>query len=262
MTLDQRLTQAMQHIANEVVAPQVDVAAVRSTARAHRIRVASVAATAAAALVLVTATALVGGRDTSAPEPANTTPAPQPSLTMPSMLTFRSSVYDLTIRYPSEWIPYAATRKWTWQANVKDWKGSAQDHLLAPQDSPAGDVRVSAWAAPIDPDTKEESTAYLVAFAEDFCKKSGNSPCNGIADRAVELCVEKRDCHPGLLVPFKEDVQAFFSGGSYPTDAMTIVTVWRPEWEDSVRPYGGARKLLESFLSTMDVWPNTTPSRP
>jgi hypothetical protein len=262
MTLDQRLTQAMQHIADDVIAPQVDVAAVRSTARAHRIRVASVAATAATALILVAATALIGGRDTSAPEPAKTTPVPQPSLTTPSMLTFKSSLYDLTLRYPSDWTPYAATQKWSWQANVKDWKGLAQDHVMSPDDPRAGEVRVSAWAAPIDPDTRKETTAYLMAFAEDYCKKSGNSPCTGIADRAVELCVEKPDCHPGLLVPFKDNVQAFFSGGNYPTDAMTIVAVWRPEWEDSVRPYGGARRLLESFLSTMDVWPNTTPSRP
>lgn len=260
MTMDQRLSQAMQHIAADVIAPQVDVAAVRSTARAHRIRVASVAATAAAALVLVAATALVGGRDTSAPEPANTTPAPQPSLTMPSMLTFKSSLYDLTIDYPIGWTPYAATQKWSWAANVKDWKGLAQDHFMSPE-ARTGDVRVSAWAAPIDPN-RNESTAYLVAFAEDFCTKSGNSPCTGIADRAVELCVEKRDCHPGLLVPFKDNVQAYFSGGTYPEDAMTIVAVWRPEWDNSVRPYGGARKLLETFLSTMDIWPNTRPSQP
>jgi hypothetical protein len=257
MTLDQRLTQAMQHIADDVIVPQLDLGAVRATARTHRIRVASVAATAAAALVLVAATALLGGRDTTAPEPANTTPAPQPSLSMPSTLTFTSSLYDLTVDYPQGWTPYVATQKWSWEANVKDWKGPAQDHFLSPE---GGSVRVSAWAAPIDPATRKESTAYLVAFAQDYCEQSGNSPCTGIADRAVELCVEKRDCHPGLLVPFKEDVQAFFSGGSYPTDVMTIVAVWRPEWDNSVRPYGGARKLLESFLSTMDVWPKTTPS--
>ena len=262
MTFDQRLTQAMQHVADDVIVPQVDVAAVRSTARAHRIRMASVAATAAAALVLVAATALVGGRDTSAPEPAHTTPVPQPSLAMPSTLTFKSSLYDLTLRYPVDWTPYAATQTWSWQANVKDWKGLAQDHFMAPDDSGTGDVRVSVWKAPIDPDTRKESTAYLVAFAEDYCTKSVNSPCTGIADRAVELCVGKRECHPGLLVPYEDNVQAIFSGGSYGQDAMTIVVVWRPEWDDSVRRYGGARKLLESFLSTMDVWPNTTPSRP
>ena len=68
--------------------------------------------------------------------------------------------------------------------------------------------------------------AYLQDWIENYCEESGNSPCSGIDDRAVELCLEKWDCHPGLLVPFKYDVQAFFSGGIYAQDAMTVVAVW------------------------------------
>ena len=87
-----------------------------------------------------------------------------------------------------------------------------------------------------------------MAWVEDYCERSGNSPCDGIADRAVELCLEARDCHPGLLVPFGDDVQAFFSGGIYSSNAMTIVAVWESEAAPSVTPYGGAQRLLESFL--------------
>ena len=90
-------------------------------------------------------------------------------------------------------------------------------------------------------------------------RTSGNSPCTGIADRAVELCLEKWDCHPGLLVPFENDVQAFFSGGIYAQDAMTVVAVWRAESSRHVARYGGSRRLLEAFLSTMEVWPSSTP---
>ena len=263
MILDQRLTLALHRVADDVLVPQVDVGAVRSTARAQRVRRSSVVATAAAALVLVAASTVVGGRDTTAPEPATTSgtqsSTSSTSSRQPSLLTFTSSLYDVSLQYPDDWTPYAATQRWTWQTNAKDWEGPAQDHLLSPHHPRAGEVRVSVWKAPIDPGARNESTAYLVAFAEDYCAKAGNSPCTGIADRAVGLCVEQ-PCHPGLLVPFKEDVQAFFSGGTYGQDAMTIVAVWRPEWDSSVRAYGGSRQLLEAFLETMDVRPDTRPS--
>ena len=116
---------------------------------------------------------------------------------------------------------------------------------------------MSVWTAPLDPTTREETYGYLEAWVEDYCEATENTPCTGIEDRAVELCLEKRDCHPGLLVPFQEDVHAFFSGGDYAQDAMTIVAVWRPETDSSVAPYGGSQRLLEAFLSTMDVRPNS-----
>lgn len=40
---------------------------------------------------------------------------------------------------------------------------------------------------------------------------------------------------------------------------MTIVAVWQGESAPSVAPYGGAQRLLEAFLSTMAVWPASTP---
>jgi hypothetical protein len=118
---------------------------------------------------------------------------------------------------------------------------------------------VSVWNAPFDSSASEESIDDLVAWVEECCDRSADAPCTGIADRAVELCLEARDCHPGLLVPFRDDVQAFFSGGIYDREAMTIVAVWRGGSDPSVAPYGGTQRLLESFLSTMEVWPATTP---
>jgi len=86
----------------------------------------------------------------------------------------------------------------------------------------------------------------------------GDEPCSGIHDRSVELCLEARDCHPGLLVRFHTDVQAFFTGGIYDADAMTIVSVWRGDSDRTVARYGGSQRLLEAFLSTMQVWPAST----
>ena len=76
----------------------------------------------------------------------------------------------------------------------------------------------------------------------------------------MSSCVSSRwDCHPGLLVPFESAVLAFVNGGIYNADAMTVVAVWRGESDPSVAPYGGAQRLLEGFLSTMQVWPAATP---
>ena len=144
-----------------------------------------------------------------------------------------------------------ATRKWRLDMDGTDFLSPAHEAFRSPE----GDVRVSVWAAPLDRSTREETSAYLQAWIEDYCEATENFPCTGIDDRAVELCLEKRDCHPGLLVPFENDNQAFFSGGIYAADAMTIVAVWRPESDASVVPYGGAQRLLEAFLSTMEVWP-------
>ncbi len=96
----------------------------------------------------------------------------------------------------------------------------------------------------------------MLAWAEAYCEASDiSTPCGGIEARAVELCLEKWDCHPGVLVPFGTEVLAFFSGGIYNQEAMTVVTVWRGESDLSVARYGGAQRLLEGFLSTMRSGP-------
>ena len=71
---------------------------------------------------------------------------------------------------------------------------------------------------------------------------------------AVRMCLERRDCHPGLMVPFEQDVRACFTLGSRGSD-LVVVAIWRPESDLNVVRYGGAQRLLEAFLSTMNVWP-------
>ena len=71
MTLDQRITEAARHVADGVAVPQVDLDAVRSQARANRRQRAVMAVTVVAAAIIVTGTALVMGREASAPEPAD-----------------------------------------------------------------------------------------------------------------------------------------------------------------------------------------------
>jgi hypothetical protein len=59
------------------------------------------------------------------------------------------------------------------------------------------------------------------------------------------------DGRAGRLVQFKSDTQAFIPVG----DRLYIVACWRPENDPSVLPYGGARRLVEGYLSTMRLVP-------
>jgi hypothetical protein len=216
----------------------------------------------AATVAVVVSGCSGGGSDGSEGADSIVTPSasPTPSETVEAIDTsdwnkYTSDLYDLEVGHPPGWMETPASRKWRLEEDGKDFLSPAHEAFRSRE----GDVRVSVWAAPLDPKTREETTAFLEAWVEDYCEATGNAPCTGIADRAVELCLEKRDCHPGLLVPFKDDVQAFFSGGMYDADAMTVVAVWRPESDSSVVTYGGAQRLLEGFLSTMKVWPASTP---
>lgn len=187
---------------------------------------------------------------TQAPSPT-ATPGDSPIDTT-SWTTYTSSEYGFTVGHPADWSVRPAERAWDLDTDAGDWLSPAIDDLTAP----SGDVRVSVWSVAVDRDTTPETAAAVEAWVEAYCQVSGFGPCTGIQDRAVPLCIEKRDCHPGLLVPFTEDVKAFLTGGIY-GDTMVVVAVWRPESHRSVAPFGGSRRLLEAFLSTMQVWPES-----
>ena len=171
------------------------------------------------------------------------------------------SQFGALVGHPPDWTVVPATRDWSFDADAADPLSPAHESFV----DPTGDIRVSVWEVPLDVCLRvsgmcKESTNYLPAWVHDYCEASGiSTPCAGIEDRAVELCLEKMDCHPGVLVPFESEVQAFFRGGIYNQGAMTVVTVWRGESDPSVARYGGAQRLLEGFLSTMQVWPASTP---
>lgn len=164
---------------------------------------------------------------------------------------YHSDLYDVRMGYPGDWTVDPGIRPWRSDADSADPLSPAHDAFEAAN----GTVRVSMWFVPLGRTERVAAPEDLVAWVEDYCEATGNAPCSGIEDRGVELCLERRDCHPGLLVPFESDVQAFVSGGIYDADAMTVVAVWSPEQHRTVRTYGGASRLLEGFLSTMEVWP-------
>jgi hypothetical protein len=166
--------------------------------------------------------------------------------------TYTSGQYGFSIGHPAGWTQTPATRDWTFEADaVFDPFSPGTDHFFTPV---GGGVGVSAWSVAVEPGTTIETWADLEPWIEEYCGQTNNTPCTGIHDRVVPLCLERRDCHPGLLVPFRDDVQAFFTNGA-PGEKMIVVAVWRPESDPSVDQFGGSRRLLEAFLSTMCVWP-------
>ena len=194
---------------------------------------------------------------TSSPTPRQTlmptqvpSPTGDPLLDITLWTTYASAQYEFSIGHPADWTVDPADRAWEMDTDAPDWRSPAADDFIGP----TGQVRVSAWSVPADLGPEFAGLAEVEAWIQDYCEKTDSVPCTGIHDRAVPLCLERRDCHPGLLVPFDEDVKAFFTNGA-PGEDMTVVVVWRPETDLSVRMYGGARKLLEAFLSTMCVWP-------
>lgn len=160
--------------------------------------------------------------------------------------TYVSERYSFAIGHPADWTVETSNHDWTMEADASLFGNTGEEAFM----SPDGDIRVSAWAVPSE---TPESPEGVEAWAEQYCQASANTSCTDIRERAAPLCNERWDCHPGLLVPFDSDVQAFFTGGQY--QQMVVVAVWRPESHSSVADYGGSRALLEAFLSTMDVCP-------
>ena len=161
---------------------------------------------------------------------------------------YTSGQYGFTVGHPADWTVAPATRAWNDTEDATDPLTTAADVFQ----SPGGDVRVSVWIVPGP--VPEESSEAIEAWVKSYCAKTDLTSCDVIHDRAEQLCIEIRDCHPGLLVSFDGTVQAFTSGGISAPGGVTVVSV-RQDADAATAPYGGSKRLLEAFLGTMGVWP-------
>jgi hypothetical protein len=198
------------------------------------------------------------------------TAAPTPTalpIDWSTWVRFTSSQYRFPLASrPATWSVNLADRAWDIDTDAMDKLSPAMDTFTAP----SGDLRVSVWTVPFDPGkVVDETWNRLETWIEQYCEKAGNSSCDGIREQAVRMCVHMRtSCYPAVLVlaPDRE-VQAFFTGGTRvaPTASpspfdiyngrLVVLTVWARESDLSVARYGGARRLIEAFLTTMCVVP-------
>jgi hypothetical protein len=214
-------------------------------------------------------TANTGGPGIATPSPASAaspSPTALPSPTLNPLLDtstwtpYTSEQYGFTIGHPSDWTVEPADRAWNLETDATDFLSTAADSFYTRGPAEGLGVRLSVWSVPFEY-ANDETYEEVEAWVQSYCEATGSSTCASMLDVAVPLCIEVRDCHPGLLVAGDVDTQAFFSGGSY-DGQMVVVSIWRTDDDPSVAAYGGGRKLLEAYLSTMCVWPSDSRPQP
>jgi hypothetical protein len=195
---------------------------------------------------------LVGGPNAT----ATMSPTPSPSLSTPSSspepldttgwIPYTSERYGSQLAYPPGWTVVPADHTWTWDGDATNPLSTAEDVFISLDAS----VRVSVWTVPLAT-AIDESWPANEAWAIDYCTRSGHADCADIHARVVPMCIERRDCHAGVIVAFDDRVEFFGHGGVLGT-GMTIVSL-RPLHAAAVASLGGPQRLLEGFLSTMGV---------
>ena len=202
-------------------------------------------AAAAAAIGILTVTVGIvprtsgpGGSDlVASPSPsAPASPSPSPIDTS-AWTTYTSDRYGFSIGHPADWVEVPADHTWT-LAEDTDWLSPAQERFHAADRS----IAAAAWSVAVPPGTT------LDAWIAAYCPLNNTTPCPPSADRIVPVTM---DGHPGSLVQFDGDTQAFIPVG----DRMYVAVVWEPDSDPRTAPYGGATRLLEGYLSTMLLLP-------
>jgi hypothetical protein len=174
----------------------------------------------------------------AAPPSASASEGPSPSLDTTAWVEYVSARYGLSIRHPADWTVRPSTHLWTLEHD-SSWDNTATESFIAP----GAQIRISAWSVGVKKGTSVE------AWIEAYCRLN-TEPCEGIRDRALPVYAERRDRHPGLLVPFAGDVQAFFLND----DRIYVVASWRPEGEFD------SRRLVEAFALSMCLGCGSTPA--
>jgi len=234
MTLDERLAKAAHRLADDLAPPEVDLDRVRARARANQRRNTALVVAAAVVGVIMAATAIgvgVARENGAQPSPVGP-PSPTPSkatsgpIDVGTWTPYAPKGWDdfedgALMGYPPDWTVVPATREWRFNTDAADPLSPAHESFV----DPTGDIRVSLWEVPCADLTDGpyppcvETVDYVLAWADDYCTASGiATPCSGIEDRAIRLCIEKRDCHPGVLVRFDSAVLAFLKGPIHNTD--------------------------------------------
>lgn len=194
---------------------------------------------------------------TARPTP-RATPVPTPIDTA-AWQTYRSAQYGFTVGYPPDWSAMPADHAWNWAQDRRDLAGRGTESFRDAADT----IRVSVWPITLDPGQRIDSLEDIEAWAGNFCQQWNEaSVCTNIQDRAVPMCLQPPECHPALLVTFAFSTQAFFSGGPYDSDTMMVASVWWADDAPATRRWGGSIRLLEAFLSTMQVCPTPDSTEP
>ncbi|MGH2392320.1 MAG: hypothetical protein ACRDGH_02330 [Candidatus Limnocylindria bacterium] len=246
--LEEGVTQLPDRVLDQVLDQLPTTPQRRATGLARRTFLMSNTARIALAAAAVVVVALIGyqflagpntGGPGSVPSPTPTAttalpssePTAQPSaeaIDTATWTTYVSDRYGFSIAHPADWSVRPGDHDWTPEESA--WESTATESFIAPDES----IRISAWSVAVEPGTS------LEAWIQAYCERN-TTPCTGIQERAVPVYAEVRDQHPGLLVPFTDDIQAFFLNA----DRIYVVASWRPEGVYD------SRRLIEAFALSM-----------
>jgi hypothetical protein len=171
----------------------------------------------------------------SSPE---TTAMPTPIETA-SWLPFVSEHYGFSIAYPPDWEPNQGRGDWTFPEDTAWPDGVEVSDWFSLDDPESGYVAASVWSVGLEPGTSADQ------WFDDYCAVEV-TPCSG----DEPWVAASLDGHPGRLVR-ASDPLAYFGIG----DRLYMLAVWQPDDHPSVERYGGGGRLLEAFLSTMQLLP-------
>lgn len=212
----------------------------------------------AACLSAATATALLLGgcgtdsaaapsselRSTSTPSMTDPDSSSQITTTLPPIdtslwLPFVSEHYGFSIAHPSEWEAHQGEGDWTFPDDTAWPDGVEVSDWFYLDDPESGAVAASMWSVALEPGMSAD------AWFEEYCAVEA-TPCDG-AETSVAASL---DGHAGRIV-HASDPLAYFGIG----DRLYMLAVWHPADHPSVERYGGGYRLLEAFLSTMQLLP-------
>ena len=173
---------------------------------------------------------------TAAPSPSSSVPASIDPLDTARWTTYTSDRYGFSIGHPADWMERPSTGIWTFPTDA-DWLSPTTEGFMAPGDA----ILATAWSTPVAPGTTVDT------WLKSYCPKT-TKPCTGLQNLTSGVNV---DGHPGRLIRFTDDTQAFIPVGG----RMYIVAIWEPDSDARTTPYGGATRLLETYVSTMHLLP-------
>ena len=151
--------------------------------------------------------------------------------------TYVSQRYGFSICRPADWVVHPGDHDWTFAADAADTLSPPQFTAYERFASADDSIEISAWSVAVTPGTT------VAGWLQAYCPiAESNAPCAAIQDGALTVAM---DGHAGSIVPFVDDVQAFF----LIDNRIYVVASWRPAAEyDSLQ-------LLEAFVSTMHLLP-------
>jgi hypothetical protein len=201
---------------------------------------AAVAPSTVASPPVTPSTAAASAAPSAVPPPSPSGSAATGPLDTSSWQTYTSTRYGFTIGHPADWVVRPSRHDYVFPADAKICcPPPATENIHTPID----DVGMSIWSVALAAGTTAD--AWIRAYCQ---VEDAESPCTALQGSTVPASM---DGHAGRLVLFKGDTQAFIPVG----DRMYVVACWRPENDPSVAPFGGARRLVEAYLSTMRLLP-------